>query len=179
MARGLPPVMDEDMGSAMAWYLLDRRKELAQGASGGTCDWCAGGYPLAPFHECFVPQTAAALGACTNCLWFGRGDRCSLRPGGSVVVADAVLEAAMGGERRPLRPSGGIFLADAALDVVAAEDPRSLYLPERGIRESLPYGGMVLADANQVTATDRGLAEWETRLRQVLQGRALEPGMSA
>lgn len=61
----------------MAWYLLAQRKEPGRGI--WHCFSCSDIDAIGPFRECFVPQVEEALGACTNCLFVGRGDQCTLR----------------------------------------------------------------------------------------------------
>lgn len=63
----------------MAWYLLDRRVEPEAGAGHGHCYSCGDIDGLGPFRECFVPQATEAMGACTNCVFVGQGDQCSMR----------------------------------------------------------------------------------------------------
>ena len=75
-------IRGEDSGSAMAWYLLDQRVEPQPGGGRhGHCHSCEDIDGLGPFRECFAPQAREAMGACTNCLFVGQGDQCSLRRG--------------------------------------------------------------------------------------------------
>lgn len=81
----------------MAWYLFDLRVDPEPGARHGECHSCGDMDGLGPFRECFVPQVAEAMGACTNCLYTGDGARCSLRPDVEGVFAgftEAMLEDA-------------------------------------------------------------------------------------
>lgn len=72
-------IRGEDSGSAMAWYLFDQGTAAEPGTRGGHCYSCADMDGLGPFCECFVPQVAEAMGACTNCLFVGEGAQCSRR----------------------------------------------------------------------------------------------------
>lgn len=59
----------------MAFHLLDPGEEAR------LCSACNNDQGQGPFRECLIPRTSRAGGACTNCIFMGRGAACTHRIG--------------------------------------------------------------------------------------------------
>ena len=57
----------------MVWHLFEKGKESE------ICSACENGQSLGPFKTCVIPSVQRADGACTNCIFMGRGALCSHR----------------------------------------------------------------------------------------------------